>query len=1283
MKFKRARAQSLVEFALLLPVLLVVIFTLIDVAFAFQGLLTVAHASREGMRFAIAYRPNQGECLHRDASGGPIYEPYPDCPMNYAENPTESDNNYFARRSLLIKRTTLEAVRGLRTSTICAGTDSATCVTEHNDDAGMLGVRIWGFQAFDGAEQINMPGLQGLPVRVQVIHNVPLVIFGTFLPNAHIQVNSIASGINEGVQVGFGNLPPPTFGAVPPPVPPGPYPTPTKTPPPGGPTPTPTPIPIYTIELNFETALNELPDDRSHTIVAHVRNASGANVPGVPVTFRTNFGSFSISGVGTPSVIVSTNANGLARTTLYANRPGTSQVTAWLNYNGDGAVDPQEPVDTAVKTWNVTGPYLIVSDHNPAPGAWLGVSVMDHPAVDNPYSLWWCVTSVTSTQVPTSLAFPLNVDVASWDLEDIPIQVPLGVAGRYRIESHRGDGGSNGCNEPSTLVAWSGEIEILDMPPDLVISSVNVTSDTEVRPGEPVTIQITVTNIAPTVATGPTDVDTYMDLSIAPSTMQLGLDKQWVGNLSAFESIVITTTVTVYDFDPHVLWFQVDTTNYVDEGLIGGEDNNIFGPITIQAGCLPLPGRGDDFDGGLGGQWTGLDLPTASHSAVGGRLQIMPNRGRIGGTGTNFDGAHYVHQGPISGNFDIRVQVRSIGSTDDDAEAGLMVRESMDLNSRYFAALVKRNNHFWQDYRTGTGGGATEAGDTGVSLSIYVRIQRSGNTFRSYTCTSATGTTNCTERGSARSITMGPVYVGIFANSDNTGTPGAALFDDFRVSTGSGISSDNFDSGVGGQWGNETLLRGSESAGGGTLAITPGWGDIVGTYDSFRYLHQAPVTGDFSMTVQVLNVLSGDNDANAGLMVRESLSPDAAHYSIFQTRGGNISREYRGSTGANANASTAPGSAPRYLQLARRGNIFSSYYSSDGLNWTLRRTDTLNSLPPSLYIGLATSADNGAVGAATYDNFEICTYDESNLPDPPDPPEINPPGLRQCTELLSVSGFEGNPATVTEYWKSGDTNGLLGAAVRTASQYHGGAFSMRLHASNGFIPCASSHLQPYLYQQITIPTEVYTNSTLDVSGYYYVDKSSLQCSLGSVADVDDVLTLNLYSTSGTPLLTAQPVINGGSASHTWYPISLDLSDTMADPTIYAGQTLRLQWNGYNDTDIDGTFFYLDNMSAQLCTNWDIPPDEGGTASFGGEVRIRGQNNIPILLPGANVWTYAPGGEVLQTRSIHNGTYHFYNVPPGTYVVYAETWMSGQLRTASTQVTVAADERNYNVSLLLQ
>jgi hypothetical protein len=279
--------------------------------------------------------------------------------------------------------------------------------------------------------------------------------------------------------------------------------------------------------------------------------------------------------------------------------------------------------------------------------------------------------------------------------------------------------------------------------------------------------------------------------------------------------------------------------------------------------------------------------------------------------------------------------------------------------------------------------------------------------------------------------------------------------------------------------------------------------------------------------------------------------------------------------------------------------------------------------------------------------------------------------------------LRGIPKTVFSYWQGGDANNLVGAYQRTSAQFHQGSFSLRLHASNGFVPCASSHLQPYLYQQVQVPTEVYTFSTFDVSGFYYVDRSSLECSLGTVADADDLLTMNLYTTGGAPLLPAQSIINGGSTSGTWYPIDIVLSEAMADPTVYAGQTLRLQWDAYNDTDIDGTFFYLDDLSAQLCTVWPVPPEQPATASIGGVVKTYGQNNIPVLLPGADVWAYAQGGEVLHSRSIHDGTYHFYNIPAGSYIIYAEAWMSGQLRTASTQATVATGERNYTINLLLQ
>lgn len=1290
MEHKRARAQSLVEFALILPVLLLVIFTLIDVALVFQGYLTVSHAAREGMRFAIVYQPNQGECLHRDASGAAIPEPRPDCPLDYAESLTESDSDYYARRSLLIKRETMQAVRGLRTTTICAGADSAACITANNAEPGMVGVRIWGFQTFEAAEQLNMPGLQGLPVRVQVIHNVPLVVFGALLPSAHLQVRSAAGGINEGVQVGFGNQPPPTFGALPTPIPPGPVVppnTPTVTPTPG-PTPTPTPIPIYHIALDFETALNELPDDRVHQMAARVTDDRGRNMAGARVTFRTDLGSFNVAGVGMPSVIVSTDANGWARVTLYANRPGTSRVTAWLNYNNDGEVDPQEPVDTATKTWQATGPYLVVSDHNPKPNDWLGVSVMDHPPASGPFSLWWCPTAITSTQVITRLAFPINVNPTTWDLEDVAVRVPFGVAGSYRIESHSGNGGANACSQPGTRIAYSGIIEIAAVPPDLIIQNVTVVDQLYIRPGVPITLVITVTNQSPVaILSGPFDVDVYMPQDNAPQVRQMGLVKQWLPNLPPLGSFVLTTTVTVYTFDPQTLWVQVDTTNYINEGEAGGEGNNTYGPIVIQPRlCLPSRGREDNFDGGLGGQWTGLDLPTASHSVVSGQLRIMPNRGRIGGIGNTgtFDGGHYVYQSPVSGNFTITMRVMSLASTGAGAEAGLMVRESMDLNSRYFATLIK-NNQVFQDYRITTGGAAAEAGATSISLALWVRIERLGNVFNSYSATSVTGP--WTLRGSARTIAMGAVHVGIVATGDDYGIPGAALFDDFTIlpATLTGRN-DNFDSGLGAQWTGETLLRGAQSAGG-TLAVTPGWGDIgkPTNYDSFRYLYQSPVSGNFSMTVQVLSLQSTDTDANAGLMVRGSLAPDAVHYSFLQTRGGAFSREFRATAGGSPTVNTnTTFNPPQYLRIARAGNVFTAYSSADGVNWTLRRTDTMANMPSSVHIGLATNADNSTVGPATYDNFTICTLFEGALPTPPTPPVIKPPGLVQCAELLSVAGFEGNPDTVFSLWKAGDLNGLPGAFQRTSAQFRRGSFSMRLHASNGTIPCESSRFQPYVYQTVTMPTEVYTFSTVIVSGYYYVQTSTLECSLGTIYDSGDVLSANLYpAAGGAALLPAQPIINGGSPSGTWYPVQLGLHTALGNPSTYAGQSLRMQWNGFNDADVNGTFFYLDDLSMQVCTTWPVPPDQINTASVGGLVRTRGQNNIPVLLPGADVWAYAQGGEILRTRAIHDGTYRFYNIPPGTYIIYAEAWMSGQLRTATTQVTVAANERNYDVNLLLQ
>lgn len=1067
-RWRREWGQGLAEFALILPILLLIIFLVIEAALVIQGYLAVEHAAREAVRWAITYQPVQGyrldgaPCTDTDFHG-----PFLLNDPGFRCNPLETTEEYNARRVALIKETALQRAAGLRIDDDALGLTEAT-FSAHFNDPGFFGVRVWGFPSFQESEQLDHPGLPGLPVRVQVVHNVIILdpLFRIIAP--HVRVEAHAEMINEGIQVGFGNVPPPTFNptGVYVVTPQSPAATDTGTPT----TPTPTPVPIhYNVDITFDHVINQMPDERGHAVSVRVTDDGGHPVADLPVSFSTDKGAYGYSGVSPTYAEDLTDGAGVAVRTVYANRPGVANLEAWIDLDGDERRDIGEPYDMATKEWTVSGPYVLASNHEVRSLDWITVDIYDHSPADNPHMLLWCRTSITGGLASAVLIGAVNVNAETGDAVDLPVEIPEGSGGYYRLETHTGLGS---CGNAATLVAYSAEVRAIVAKPDVAVVLFNVPTD--VQPTTVFTMSVVIANLSPGRIEEPFDVDFYLDPQSAPTAGIMGEMKQWVSSLGPYETVVVTTTMWVDSVGPHEIWAQVDTTDYIEEE---DEGNNV-GMISLSAYC-----------------------PLEEHN------------GQVVIPASQFD----------------------------------------DYQDGYYYSRTK----VWQ---------ASSYGGTSTMLGL----QDTGDGFYNYY-----------DFDDPPSDGRDPPVLIYNVNFEHPGT--------YYI------------------W-----MRGRPCA------------------ESARGCTQGASSND-----SVWVTLDGKPTTNN-------------YYRLTGWAAGGLSWASRIQGYTGQPRLVVPSAGVHQVQVRMR---------EDGFEWAT--------------IVLTTTA--GGPGPTGEGPVLACGAGEP----PPWYDPTKPPGLLECTQLLQVGGFEGNPQTVFQYWRAGGT----GAYQRTGYLQYEGAFSMRLHASLGTYPCQQNSYAPYLYQTVQIPTEVVSLTTIIVEGQRAVAGSLAPCSYPNRPDVDDVLYIQMRDGGGNPLSTATTIVNGGVVSETWGAFSVDFSGEV-DLESLAGQNVQVYFYATHDQDFDGTFFYLDDLECNVCTQQPIPDPVPGTASIGGMTRAL-IGGVPQRLTGVDVWAYSQGGQVYHTRSIHDGTYHFYNIPPGTYTIYAEALIGGYLRIDVATVTVVADERNYGVDLLLQ
>jgi regulation of enolase protein 1 (concanavalin A-like superfamily) len=182
---------------------------------------------------------------------------------------------------------------------------------------------------------------------------------------------------------------------------------------------------------------------------------------------------------------------------------------------------------------------------------------------------------------------------------------------------------------------------------------------------------------------------------------------------------------------------------------------------------------------------------------------------------------------------------------------------------------------------------------------------------------------------------------------------------------------------------------GSTSATGTSATVRGSGYDIWSLGDEFHYRTNS-MTGDGAIIARVDSLTGSQAWAKAGLMFREDIAPASRNVMALVTNGGPVGMQARGAMGDYTTFTQGPWiGAPLWLMLARSGNLFAAYRSTDGNNWTPMGSTTI-AMPATILVGLAvTSHDITTLATANYSNIELV-----GLPPPPNDPPAAPTNLQ-------------------------------------------------------------------------------------------------------------------------------------------------------------------------------------------------------------------------------------------------------------------------------------------------
>jgi len=228
-------------------------------------------------------------------------------------------------------------------------------------------------------------------------------------------------------------------------------------------------------------------------------------------------------------------------------------------------------------------------------------------------------------------------------------------------------------------------------------------------------------------------------------------------------------------------------------------------------------------------------------------------------------------------------------------------------------------------------------------------------------------------------------------------------------------------------------LAGTSGRLGDKFVIQASGAGIGGTSDRMHFVSQ-PLSGDTMITARILGVDSTSPSARTGVMIRESNSSFVRSAMVGWTPGQTLDfiRRSAGSAASTAETVTEV-AAPPWVRLARRGNVFTAYSSSDGVTWARVGTPQTISMNASVIAGIPVcSGNNGTLVEVALDNVSV------GVP-VPDVLITSPAGnattvrLGSSLALAASVADSGKQGTLTIAWSKVSGPGTVSFSAATAA----------------------------------------------------------------------------------------------------------------------------------------------------------------------------------------------------------------------------------------------------------